>query len=100
MPDVTEIIVHKAPFSDWYATQDGSRGVLLCDRTGDEKVKVEPPPSGDSEGIGMSSRTAREYTSGRSSRRGLDPRMLESRFDQPVRPVLQQAEETARCQEP
>ena len=38
-----ELFVHRAPFSDWYATQDGTRGVLLCDKTGNEKVKVEPP---------------------------------------------------------
>ena len=44
----------------------------------------------------MSSRTARGCASGRNNRRGLDPWMPESRFDQPVRPVLQQAEEAHR----
>jgi hypothetical protein len=39
-----DYIVHKAPFPDWYATQDtSSRGVWLCDRASDRKVKVEPP---------------------------------------------------------
>jgi len=37
-------IVHKSPFPEWFATQDTScRGVWLCDRTSDRKVKVEPP---------------------------------------------------------
>jgi len=37
-------IIHKSPFSDWFATQDtSSRGVWLCDRASDQKVKVEPP---------------------------------------------------------
>jgi hypothetical protein len=32
--DVTdELVVHKAPFGDWYATQDGIRGVT-CSATG------------------------------------------------------------------
>ena len=35
--------IHPSPFADWYATQDGSRGVWLCDKTSDGKVKVEPP---------------------------------------------------------
>ena len=42
---MTQEIVHTAPFSDWYATQDGTRGVLLCDKNSDGKVKVEPTPS-------------------------------------------------------
>jgi hypothetical protein len=36
-------IVHPSPFPDWFATQDTSRGVWLCDRTRDRKVKVQPP---------------------------------------------------------
>jgi len=43
MLDMTHEIVHKAPFSDWYATQDGTRGVLFCDKQSDQRVKVEPP---------------------------------------------------------
>lgn len=40
-----DLVIHKAPWSmDWYATQDGSRGVWLCDRAGGEKIRVEPPP--------------------------------------------------------
>jgi hypothetical protein len=35
--------IHPSPFSDWYATQDGSRGVWLCDKASERKVKVEPP---------------------------------------------------------
>jgi hypothetical protein len=35
--------IHPSPYSDWYATQDGSRGVRLCDKTSDRKVNVEPP---------------------------------------------------------
>jgi hypothetical protein len=31
------------PWLDWYATQDGIRGALLCDRESEEKVRVEPP---------------------------------------------------------
>ncbi len=39
-----ELVIHKAPWEDWYATQDAVRGVLLCKRGSDEQVKVEPPP--------------------------------------------------------
>ena len=39
-----ELIIHKAPWQDWYATQDAVRGVLLCNRAGEGVVKVEPPP--------------------------------------------------------
>ena len=36
--------IHPAPFSDWFATQDTSaRGVWLCDRATEEKIKLEPP---------------------------------------------------------
>ena len=38
-----DAIIHRSPFSDWYATQDTSFGVWLCDRASDQKVKVEPP---------------------------------------------------------
>lgn len=37
-------IIHQSPFPDWFATQD-VRGVWLCDRTSDRKVKFEPPPA-------------------------------------------------------
>jgi hypothetical protein len=36
-------ISHKSPFPDWFATQDTSCGVWLCDKTSDRKVKMEPP---------------------------------------------------------
>jgi hypothetical protein len=36
-------IVHRSPWRAWYATQDGSRGVWLCDKASERKVKVEPP---------------------------------------------------------
>ena len=39
-----ELMIHQAPWQDWYATQDSARGVLLCHRAGEEMVKVEPPP--------------------------------------------------------
>jgi hypothetical protein len=35
---MTDEIVHQAPFSDPYATQDAVRGVLLHDRQSDERV--------------------------------------------------------------
>jgi hypothetical protein len=38
-----EIVTHKSPFVEWIATQDASRGVWLCDKASDRKVKVEPP---------------------------------------------------------
>jgi hypothetical protein len=38
-----ERIVHMSPYADWYATQDVSCGVWLCDKTSDRKVLVEPP---------------------------------------------------------
>jgi hypothetical protein len=40
---MTDYIVHHSPFPDWFATQDTSRGVWLCDRTSDRKILVEPP---------------------------------------------------------
>ena len=36
-------IIHISPFTDWYASQDVSRGVWLCDKTSDRKVLAEPP---------------------------------------------------------
>ena len=41
---MTTDIIHQAPWRDWCATQDTARGVLFCNRAGDEEVKVEPPP--------------------------------------------------------
>lgn len=35
-------IIHQSPFPEWYATQD-VRGIWLCDKASDRKVKVEPP---------------------------------------------------------
>ena len=35
--------IHPSPYSDWHATQDGSRGVWLCEKASERKVKVEPP---------------------------------------------------------
>ena len=36
-------IIHQSPWHEWYATQDAVRGVWLCDKASDQKVKVEPP---------------------------------------------------------
>jgi hypothetical protein len=36
-------IIHVSPWPEWYATQDTSRGVWLCDRTSDQKVLAQPP---------------------------------------------------------
>jgi hypothetical protein len=36
--------IHLSPWHDWYSTQDASsRGVWLCDKASEQKVKVEPP---------------------------------------------------------
>ena len=36
--------IYPSPFPDWYATQDtSSRGVWVCDRATEGKVKAEPP---------------------------------------------------------
>ena len=35
--------IHPSPFTDWYATQDTSRGVWLCDKASDRKILVQPP---------------------------------------------------------
>jgi len=35
--------IHPSPFSDWFASQDGSRGVWFCDRTSEQRVNLEPP---------------------------------------------------------
>lgn len=40
---MSDIIVHRSPFRDWYATQDAVRGVWLCDKASEQKVKAEPP---------------------------------------------------------
>ena len=39
-----EIIIHRAPRQNWYATQDAARGVLICNRASEDVLKVEPPP--------------------------------------------------------
>ena len=38
-----ELVVHKAPWPDWFVTQDAVRGVLFCNRQSGKQVKVEPP---------------------------------------------------------
>ena len=39
-----DYIVHQSPFPDWFAFQDtSSRGIWICDRASDRKVKFEPP---------------------------------------------------------
>ncbi len=38
-----DLVIHKAPWPDWYVTQAPVRGVLFCNRQGGEQVKVEPP---------------------------------------------------------
>ena len=45
MPGMSEddLRIHPSPFREWYATQDGSRGVWLHDKTSERRVKVEPP---------------------------------------------------------
>jgi hypothetical protein len=40
----TDLVIHRAPWPEWYAPQDPFRGVLFCDKNSDEKVKIEPPP--------------------------------------------------------
>ncbi|MGO8752097.1 MAG: hypothetical protein ACLQNE_39670 [Thermoguttaceae bacterium] len=40
-----DLVIHQAPWPDWFATQDAVRGVLFCKKESDEKVKVEPPAS-------------------------------------------------------
>ena len=40
---MTSPIIHRPPWPDWYATQDPVRGVLLCDKQSDGKVRAEPP---------------------------------------------------------
>ena len=42
-----ELVIHRAPWQGSYATQDTVRGILLCDKAGDEVVKVELPPKED-----------------------------------------------------
>ena len=37
-------VTHPSPWPDWFASQDG-RSILICDRTSDERVTVEPPAS-------------------------------------------------------
>ena len=40
---MTTNLVHKAPWPDWFASQDPVQGVLLCDTTSDGKVRAELP---------------------------------------------------------
>jgi hypothetical protein len=42
---MTDDVIHRAPWPDWFVTQDAIRGVLFCNRQGDRKVKVESPVS-------------------------------------------------------
>ena len=39
----TDLVIHRAPWPDWFVTQDAVPGVRFCNRQGDQKVKVEPP---------------------------------------------------------
>jgi len=39
----TDLVVHKAPWQEWFATQDAVRGVVFCKKGSDQTVKVEPP---------------------------------------------------------
>lgn len=39
-----DLVIHQAPWQDWFVTQDAVRGVLFCNRQGNQRVKVEPPP--------------------------------------------------------
>ena len=43
-PVTTDLLIHKAPWPNWFATQDAVRGVLFCNRQGDERFRAEPPP--------------------------------------------------------
>ncbi len=41
-----EIVIHQAPWrTDWYATQDAVRGVLVCDKTADEHGNLVAAPA-------------------------------------------------------
>ena len=44
--------IHPSPFPEWYATQDTSRGVWLCDKASDGRSRSSRPPSGDGTGRG------------------------------------------------
>jgi hypothetical protein len=35
--------IHLSPYPEWFATQDPVRGVWLCDKASERKLKVEPP---------------------------------------------------------
>jgi len=37
-------IIHESPWSDWFATQDLSRGVSLHERGGNRSIILTPPP--------------------------------------------------------
>jgi len=36
-------VTHSSPWLDWYATQENSRSVWICNRVSEEKIQVEPP---------------------------------------------------------
>lgn len=36
-------VTHPSPWPDWFATQHDHRSILICDKSSDEKIKVEPP---------------------------------------------------------
>ena len=36
-------VIHRSPFSDWYATQHDNHSVWICDKISNEKIQVEPP---------------------------------------------------------
>ena len=56
----TDRRIHPSPYPQWYATQDTSRGVWLCDKASDPgKSWSSRLPSGDGIGLGTSPRTAR-----------------------------------------
>jgi hypothetical protein len=37
-----DLVTHRSPFADWYATQDASC-VWICDKGSDRRIKLEPP---------------------------------------------------------
>jgi len=41
-PPEPDTVIHSSPWPEWFAGQDG-RSVLICDKTSDKRITVEPP---------------------------------------------------------
>jgi len=42
-PSDADKVIHPSPWLEWLGTQSDTHSVWICDKTSDERIKVEPP---------------------------------------------------------